>query len=111
MVGAGRLAAIPATSTFAEMADRWHLQVMRAKFATNARKGVDASLVMKLEILLVVKSHLFIFSWNWHGRMAAIPLCDADASNPLVLTAEDDLPSMNGPRLLLPNFLNSVSKP
>jgi hypothetical protein len=35
---------------------------MRAKFATNARKGVDASLVMKLEILLVVKSHVCSFS-------------------------------------------------
>jgi hypothetical protein len=31
---------------------------------------------------------------------------DADATNPLVSTAEDDLPNMNGPRLLLYNFLN-----
>jgi hypothetical protein len=36
---------------------------------------------------------------------------DGDASNPLLLTAEDNLPNMNGPRLLLQNFLNSVSKP
>jgi hypothetical protein len=36
---------------------------------------------------------------------------DDDASNPLLLAAEDNLPNMNGPRLLLQNFLNSVSKP
>jgi hypothetical protein len=36
---------------------------------------------------------------------------DEDASNPLLLTAEDNLPNMNGSRLLLQNFLNSVSKP
>jgi hypothetical protein len=36
---------------------------------------------------------------------------DDDASNPFLLTAEDNLPNMNGPRLLLQNFLNSVSKP
>jgi hypothetical protein len=59
MVGAGRMAAIPPTSTFAEMADWWHVQVMRAKFDTHSRKGVDASLVMKFEILLVVKSNFF----------------------------------------------------
>jgi hypothetical protein len=59
MMGAGRMAAIPPTSTFAEMADRWHVQVMRAKFDAHSRKGVDASLVMKFEILLVVKSNLF----------------------------------------------------
>jgi hypothetical protein len=77
MVGAGRmLAAIPPTLTFAEMADGWHLQVMRAKFAAPAttRKGIDASLVMKFETFLVVKSHFVFSSWNWHGRMAAIPL-------------------------------------
>jgi hypothetical protein len=34
---------------------------------------------------------------------------DEDASNPFLL-AEDNLPNMNGPRLLLQNFLNSVSK-
>jgi hypothetical protein len=36
---------------------------------------------------------------------------DDDTSNALLLTAEDNLPNMNGPRLLLQNFLNSVSKP
>jgi hypothetical protein len=36
---------------------------------------------------------------------------DKDASNPLLLAAEDDLPNMDGPRLILQQFLNSVSKP
>jgi hypothetical protein len=36
---------------------------------------------------------------------------DKDASNPLLLTAENDLPNMDGPRLILQQFLKSVSKP
>jgi hypothetical protein len=73
MVGAGRKAAIPPTLTCAEMSDGWHLQVMRANFAT-ARKGIDASLLMRFEMLLVVESHVFFFMKLAHGRMAAIPL-------------------------------------
>jgi hypothetical protein len=61
LVGAWRMAAIPPTLTFAEMANRFHLHVTHAKLATAARKGVDASWVIKFENMLVFKSHL-VFS-------------------------------------------------
>jgi hypothetical protein len=61
LVGAWRMAAIPPTLIFAEMANRFHLHVTHAKLATAARKGVDASWVIKFENVLVFKSHL-VFS-------------------------------------------------
>jgi hypothetical protein len=65
--------------------------------------------------LLSTLASLLHYLEAWFLRVQTARLrkdrCDTDAADTLVRAAEDDLPNMNGPRLLLHNFLDSVSHP
>jgi hypothetical protein len=56
-----KMAAIPAMLACPSKKEQTDLCIGLAELATTARKGVDAFLVIKVEILLVFKSHFLVF--------------------------------------------------
>jgi hypothetical protein len=82
-------------------------------FGRNGLPQRDWRLFNRPLLSTLVSSLHYLEAWLLRVQTARLrkDRRDKDASNPLLLTAKDDLPNMDGPRLILQQFLNSVSKP